>query len=203
MITSAPASAKPQSNTKTRRNIESMIDQSHQAGRIARGIGPSGIVTSHLIAMVSLWMLVSTTAAVSGRQFVENGLAVSGYDAVAYQSASGPVQGAVEFTLEWNGAIWRFLSAANRDAFQGDPSRYAPAYDGHCAYAVSEGRKSGGVLELWQIASGRLFLLCSKTAVEKWTTEFSVRLAQADQNWRTLESLPAAAPKLPEHPLSR
>ncbi len=203
MIASARASAEPHGNTETRKDAEPMMDQSHQPRPIAQHIEPFIIAVSQLIATVSLWMLVSTTAAVSGSQFVENGLAVSGYDAVAYRSASRPVQGIPELTLEWNGAVWRFSSATNRDAFEDDPSRYAPAYDGHCAYAVSEGRKSGGVPELWRIANGRLFLLCSKIAVEKWTTEFSVRLTQADQNWRTLEFLPAAAPKAPENPLSR
>jgi hypothetical protein len=81
--------------------------------------------------------------------------------------------------------------------FRADPARYAPAYDGHCAYAASEGRKSAGMPELWQVTGGRLYLLCSKSAFEKWTSEFDTRLARANANWVTLEPLPAARPNPP------
>jgi hypothetical protein len=81
--------------------------------------------------------------------------------------------------------------------FRADPARYAPAYDGHCAYAMSEGRTSGGMPELWQVAGGRLYLLCSKSAFDKWTSEFDARLARANANWLTVELLPAARPNPP------
>ena len=87
--------------------------------------------------------------------------------------------------------------AAHLAQFQANPARYAPAYDGRCAYAASEGRKSAGMPEMSQVAQGRLYLLCSKPAFEKWTTEFDARSARADANWVTLEALPAAIPASP------
>jgi YHS domain-containing protein len=141
-------------------------------------------------------MALLTSPAFAGPQFVD-GAALSGYDAVAYQDQGAAVHGEPTVTTDWNGATWRFATPAHLAQFRADPARYAPAYDGHCAYAVSEGRKSGGMPELWQVASGRLYLLCSKSAFEKWTSEFDARLARANANWLTLEPLPAALPKPP------
>ena len=69
----------------------------------------------------------------------EGGIAVRGTDVVAYATQGRPVAGRAEFAHAWRGATWRFASAAHRDLFAADPERYAPAYGGFCAYAVSEG----------------------------------------------------------------
>jgi YHS domain-containing protein len=141
-------------------------------------------------------MALLTSPCFAGQQFVD-GAALSGYDAVAYQDEGAPVRGEATITAEWNGATWRFASQAHLARFRADPAHYVPAYDGHCAYAMSEGRKSGGMPELWQVNAGRLYLLCSKSAYEKWTTEFDARLAKANANWATMEQLPAARPNPP------
>jgi YHS domain-containing protein len=141
-------------------------------------------------------MALLTSPGFAGQQFVD-GAALSGYDAVAYQDEGAAVRGETTITTDWNGATWRFATPAHLAQFRADPARYAPAYDGHCAYAVSEGRKSGGTPELWLVAGKRLYLLCSKSAFEKWTSEFDTRLTRANANWSTLELLPAARPKPP------
>jgi YHS domain-containing protein len=138
-------------------------------------------------------MALLTSPGFAGQQFVD-GAALSGYDAVAYQDEGAAVRGEASITTDWNGATWRFATPAHLAQFREDPARYAPAFDGHCAYAVSEGRKRGGMPELWQVAGGRLYLLCSKSALDKWTSEFDTRLARANANWLTLEPLPAARP---------
>ena len=141
-------------------------------------------------------MAVLTSPSLAGQQFVDDA-ALSGYDAVAYQDEGAAVRGDAAIITEWNGATWRFATPAHLAQFRADPARYAPAYDGHCAYAASEGRKSAGIPEMWQVAGGHLYLLCSKSAFEKWTSEFDTRLAHANENWVTLEPLPAARPNQP------
>lgn len=152
-------------------------------------------LTMQMIGQIVVMTLL-TSPGLAGPQFVD-GAALSGYDAVAYQDQGAAIHGETTITTDWNGATWRFATPAHLALFRADPARYAPAYDGHCAYAVSEGRKSGGMPELWQVAGGHLYLLCSKSAFEKWTSEFDTRLARANANWVTLEALPAAHPKLP------
>ena len=83
-------------------------------------------------------MALLTSPSFAGPQFVD-GAALSDYDAVAYQDESAAVRGEPTITTDWNGATWRFATPAHLAQFRADPPRYAPAYDGHCAHAMSEG----------------------------------------------------------------
>ena len=75
--------------------------------------------------------------------YTSGGLAVSGYDVVAYFNDGKPVEGRPEYATEWSGARWRFVTAANRDAFVANPTRYAPRYGGYCgAREVGRGTTS-------------------------------------------------------------
>jgi hypothetical protein len=75
---------------------------------------------------------------------IAGGQALRGHDAMAYSQEGKPVEGSPNFTYEWNGAKWRFSSAANRDLFAKEPQKYAPQYGGHCSYAVLRGHIANG-----------------------------------------------------------
>lgn len=64
--------------------------------------------------------------------------AIDGYDPVAYFTLGQPTRGAADITHEWNGATWHFANAQHRDAFVAAPEKYAPAFGGYCAKAVSD-----------------------------------------------------------------
>jgi YHS domain-containing protein len=59
------------------------------------------------------------------------GVAIKGYDTVAYHTEGRAVKGKSEFSQEWNDAKWHFASAKNRDLFAAAPERYAPKYGGY------------------------------------------------------------------------
>ncbi len=59
------------------------------------------------------------------------GVAIKGYDTVAYFTEGRAVKGKSEFSHSWNEATWHFASADNRDLFAADPDRYAPQYGGY------------------------------------------------------------------------
>ncbi len=59
------------------------------------------------------------------------GVAIKGYDTVAYHTEGRAVKGHSKYSHEWNDAKWHFTSAANRDLFVADPERYAPQYGGY------------------------------------------------------------------------
>ena len=94
------------------------------------------------------------TAVRAGDQYVDGtGFAASGYDVVAYfdlpqsnvgQAQSKAVPGRVNLTADYNGAKFAFSSAANLGRFLANPARYAPQFDGHCAYGVAQGNKVPG-----------------------------------------------------------
>ena len=111
------------------------------------------------------------------------GLAVSGYDPVAYFADGKAVPGSSEFTLEWMGATWRFASAAHRDAFAADPLRYAPQYGGYCAWAVSQGYTASGDPQFWKIVDGKLYLNYDADVQKKWERDIPGFIVKADHNW--------------------
>lgn len=130
--------------------------------------------------------LAALTAAAASQPLVNvsrGQLALRGYDAVAYWTASRPVRGVASFTHRWNGAEWRFSSSANRDAFAKEPSRYAPRFGGYCAYAVSRGYTADGDPNVWRIVDGRLYLNYSKRAQALWEEDVPGNIARGTRNW--------------------
>lgn len=114
------------------------------------------------------------------------GVAIEGYDPVAYFTESRPVEGRKQWSHEWNGATWRFASAANRDLFAKEPERYAPQYGGYCAWAVANGYTAGIEPEAWAIRDGKLYLNYDLEIREKWMADVPGHVAKADANWPKL-----------------
>src|SRR5438132_742149 len=96
------------------------------------------------------------------------GVAIKGYDPVAYFTDSKPVEGSSDFTFEWNGAKWRFANAGHLAAFKTAPEKYAPQYGGYCAWAVSQGYTAGIDPTARKIVDGKLYLNYSPDIQKKW-----------------------------------
>lgn len=111
------------------------------------------------------------------------GTAVGGYDAVAYHTEGSALPGSEAITTSHDGATWRFVSEANRDAFIADPDAYAPEYGGHCAWAMAQGYLAQGDPEIWRIIDGRLFLNATQGVNRRWLRDLDGFITQADQNW--------------------
>lgn len=117
------------------------------------------------------------------------GVAVGGYDPVAYFTQGKPVKGSPQFSTDWNGAKWQFASAENLAAFKAAPERYAPQYGGYCAYAVSQGGLAPGDPEQWSIKGGKLYLNLSSSIRRTWLLNAQGYIVEADRNWpRVLEN---------------
>ena len=115
-----------------------------------------------------------------------DGVALRGYDAVAYFTDHKPVKGDAKFTVPYEGATYRFASAEHRDLFAQSPATYAPAFGGYCGYAASIGKVRPVTPELWSIVGGRLILQHSKGAVELWEKDVPGNAAKADRLWPRL-----------------
>jgi YHS domain-containing protein len=116
------------------------------------------------------------------------GLALSGYDPVAYFKVGKPTPGSSEFQMEWQGATWRFSSAENLAAFREQPERYAPQYGGYCAWAVSQGHTASSDPEAWRIVDGKLYLNYSRSVQEKWQSDVPGNIRRADANWPAIRA---------------
>lgn len=111
------------------------------------------------------------------------GLALGGYDAVAYFSDSRPVRGKPELATRFRDAEWRFSSEANRAAFLANPTRFAPQYGGHCAWAAAGGYVAKGDPEAWKIVSGKLYLNYNKEVQAEWEKDIPGLVTKADAHW--------------------
>lgn len=118
--------------------------------------------------------------------FVKNGIAISGYDAVAYFAESKPVEGKTDFSFDWKDAKWLFSSQANLDVFKANPTKYAPQYGGFCAYGVSENHKSPTDPNAWTIVDDKLYLNYSKKVKELWSKDIPSRIQKANELWPSL-----------------
>ena len=78
-------------------------------------------------------LMMDTTVAVAIDEINKTffGVAIKGYDPVAYHTENRAVKGKKEFSHKWNDAKWYFASAGNRDLFVAEPERYAPQYGGY------------------------------------------------------------------------
>jgi YHS domain-containing protein len=110
-------------------------------------------------------------------------IAIKGYDTVAYFKNGKALQGNESFNFQWHDMTWYFLDKENRDLFAKNPEKYAPQYDGYCAWALTEARKAQTDPKVWKIVNGKLYLNCSRAAYEKWSRDIPGNIKKADMNW--------------------
>jgi len=116
--------------------------------------------------------------------FQPDGVAIRGYDTVAYFTEGKPVRGSDAFTAEHDGATWYFVSAENRDLFVANPEQYAPQYGGWCAFGVAKGAKYEVDPAAWTISDGKLYLNNTlKVRDQFWLPKKDEMIDTADNNW--------------------
>lgn len=114
---------------------------------------------------------------------VRNGLALDGYDPVAYHTEHRATKGSPAFTATHDGAVYRFASEASRAAFEADPARYLPAYGGYCAYGMARGYRAKIDPQAFTVVNGRLYLNYSLEVRDRWSKDIAGYLQKADANW--------------------
>jgi YHS domain-containing protein len=112
-----------------------------------------------------------------------SGLALQGYDPVAFFTQNRPVAGSPDITASHQGAIYRFSSIDNKKVFEQEPDKYAPAFGGYCAYAVSEGTTAPVDVTTFQILHGRLVLNKNHDILELFNQDREPRYQKAITNW--------------------
>jgi YHS domain-containing protein len=115
-----------------------------------------------------------------------DGVAIRGYDPVAYFRNGGPRLGKPEFSVQHGGATWRFASAEHKALFEADPERYLPAYGGFCAYGTSRGYLVKIEPEAWSIVNGRLYLNYDPGVRKTWLRDTNGYIERASANWPRL-----------------
>lgn len=114
------------------------------------------------------------------------GLALKGYDPVAYFVDGKATKGSPACEHIWNGASYRFVSVANRDRFVKQPDAYTPQFGGYCAWAVSRNYTADVEPEAFDIVNGKLYLNYSKVVQLRWKVSREENIRKAEQNWPRL-----------------
>jgi YHS domain-containing protein len=91
-------------------------------------------------ALVAFAWSASASAGSSINTGYFGGVAIEGYDTVAYFTDGKATRGSEEFAYDWLGVTWLFANAEHRDLFAEQPVQYAPQYGGHCAMGTAFGR---------------------------------------------------------------
>jgi YHS domain-containing protein len=116
----------------------------------------------------------------------KKGVALDGYDPVTYFADGKPMKGDPKIEATYNGALYHFVSQANRETFEKAPSKYAPVYGGFCGYAASIGKVRPANPLIWSIVDGQLIVQHTKGASELWEKDVQGNKANADKLWPLL-----------------
>jgi YHS domain-containing protein len=111
------------------------------------------------------------------------GLALQGYDPVAFFTQKRPVAGSPDITASYQGATYHFSTIDNKKVFEQAPEEYAPAFGGFCAYAVSQGGTAPVDISTWQILHGRLVLNKNPDVARSFNQDREARYQKAVANW--------------------
>lgn len=150
------------------------------------------IASTLFVALGLLGILLSASAAGAVTEQKINktlllGLAIDGYDTVAYFTLGKALQGDKKHTYEWGGAKWRFASKENLDLFKADPEKYVPQYGGYCAYAMASANYANIDPAKWTIYDGKLYLNYDKKSQDEFRGKIKDLVEKANQNWEKLK----------------
>ncbi|MCF0061765.1 YHS domain protein [Dyadobacter chenwenxiniae] len=146
-------------------------------------------ISIFLLLALGLGQAFAQTVEIRKKQFnlEGSGLAIQGYDPVAYFTMNKALEGKKEFSTNFNGTVYRFMSKQNRDEFAGNPARYEPQYGGWCAFAMGKkGEKVEVDPETFKVIDGKLYLFYNKyfnNTLKSWNQDEARLKAQANKNW--------------------
>ena len=146
-------------------------------------VAGSGLLAVLGLAGVATAVPVSAVNTLSG-----DGIAIRGYDPVAYFVSGAPAKGNAAISVEHAGARWLFANEANKRRFEADPHRYVPAYGGYCAYGAARGYLVEIDPNAWAIVKDKLYLNYDKKVQAQWEKDVPGLIAKADANWPKLHS---------------
>jgi YHS domain-containing protein len=144
-----------------------------------------------ILFILSVPQLSAQSTAKKSKEYnLENGLAIQGYDPVAYLTQKKAVKGKSSIATTYDGVIYYFSSNDNKELFKKNPSGYDPQYGGWCAYAMgAKGEKVEVDPETFKIVNGKLFLFYNayfNNTLKSWNKDEANLNRKADANWKKI-----------------
>ncbi len=140
--------------------------------------------------LFSFGLLTTTVLSLAAEKALLNldkmGVAIQGYDPVAFFTVGAPVKGNPEITSTYHSAVYWFHSAKNKETFEAEPRKYEPQFGGYCAYGVSRNALAPIDINAWQIVDGRLLMQKNTGIRDDFNEDTKGNLIKADGNWPKL-----------------
>ncbi|WOO39297.1 YHS domain-containing (seleno)protein [Rubellicoccus peritrichatus] len=139
-----------------------------------------------LLAVVSILLAACSTTPEGPIPMVntEQGVALKGYDPVAYFTEGKPTPGNETISADWEDVTYHFSSEENRREFEANPERYVPQYGGYCAYAIAINRIADIDPEEWAIVDDKLYLNANFLAQGLWDADRDGNIESGDKYWQ-------------------
>lgn len=119
---------------------------------------------------------------------LDNGIAIDGYDPVAYFKVKKAVKGKKDLAVTHQGVVYYFSSVENKEEFKKNPSSFEPEYGGWCAYAMGEkGEKVSIDPETFKVVNGKLCLFYNRffnNTLKSWNKDETRLKTAADASWK-------------------
>jgi hypothetical protein len=165
--------------------------QERNGSRREIGVRP-GIALIALLAGFAALALpaFAARAATTERVIVDRftGLAIDGFDPVAYFADARPEIGLADFEATQAGAVWRFRNEGNRASFVAHPDIYGPQFGGYDPIDVARGITVAGNPRFWLVSGQRLYLFSREQSRDAFAAAPMRVLHEANQRWPELEA---------------
>ncbi len=141
------------------------------------------------------FLMISVTVAISAEKFSpmeENkplisinpsGVAINGYDTVAYFDQNKAVKGSQAYSCEYNNAVWYFSTAENKEKFLANPGKFAPQYGGYCAHALAQNELVAANPKAFVVKDDKLYLYSKKKFARKAKFNIDQEKPLRERNW--------------------
>ena len=139
----------------------------------------------YTVATIAVVALVASTAGAGDLVNVAgaSGIALDGYDPVAFFTDGKPTPGDPGVTSTYKGANYLFASTAHKTQFDANPEKYIPQFGGYCAYGAALGGLFPVDISTWQVRNGKLYLNLNPAISAEVNKDPAAFIAKAEKNW--------------------
>jgi len=135
-----------------------------------------------VISFITIKKISPIAMKIWGENNLSSGIALNGFDAVAYQTLSKALKGDAQYVENWQDSQWYFSNEENKALFEQSPEKFAPSYGGYCSFAVSKGVTADVNPKVWHIADNKLYLFMDEEVKSDWLKSNGV--LASDRNWQ-------------------
>lgn len=140
------------------------------------------LTTIASMALLATPMFAGQLVNVSGA----SGIALDGYDPVAFFTLAKPTHGDPGISATHEGATYLFASKEHKRMFEANPGKYLPQFGGYCAYGAALNALFPVDISTWQVRDGKLYLNLNPTILKAFNQDFSGNVEKARKNWPVL-----------------